>query len=195
LKTLEEPSQESLILLTTSLLERVLDTVKSRCHIVHFFPLENEKLKETLMKDHKLEREVAHFLAYFSEGALGKAKRIHSEGVIQKKNRLIDQFVYFKGGELELQKVFANEAKETTKEAFDILLSWFRDLMLLKLRIKEMKLIHQDRIQDLKRLEARYSFEELQDIICQIVETSRSLEDNFNIKIALSLLKEAIWRR
>ncbi len=38
LKTLEEPSNHSLLLLTTSALERILSTVKSRCHSILFFP-------------------------------------------------------------------------------------------------------------------------------------------------------------
>ncbi len=37
LKTLEEPSVNSLLLLTTSVLENNLDTIRSRCHVI-FFP-------------------------------------------------------------------------------------------------------------------------------------------------------------
>ena len=38
LKTLEEPAPNTLMILTTSVLEANLDTIKSRCHIVKFFP-------------------------------------------------------------------------------------------------------------------------------------------------------------
>ena len=38
LKTLEEPAPNTLIILTTSVPEANLDTIKSRCHIVKFFP-------------------------------------------------------------------------------------------------------------------------------------------------------------
>jgi len=58
LKTLEEPASNTLMILTTSVLEANLDTIKSRCHIVKFFPKEeiipnNRKvLDEMLLNRH-----------------------------------------------------------------------------------------------------------------------------------------------
>ena len=44
LKTLEEPAANTLMILTTSVLEANLDTIKSRCHIVKFFSFHYNKI-------------------------------------------------------------------------------------------------------------------------------------------------------
>jgi len=50
LKTLEEPTQDSLILLTTSKPERVLPTIKSRCHSMLFSSMSKEDIVDYLIK-------------------------------------------------------------------------------------------------------------------------------------------------
>ena len=192
LKTLEEPSANSLFILTIATLEKVLDTIKSRCHMVYFAPLGVEQLKMSLIKDSNADKDTAHFLAYFSEGSLGRALRLKDAKLTQRKNEIINEFVFSRGNEPFLQTLVAD--KEKSKEAFDVLLAWYRDLMLIKSGVDEYKLINHDRVGDLKKLEVKYTFGELQEAIDEIVKTSQSLAENFNMKIAMTILKENLWR-
>jgi DNA polymerase-3 subunit delta' len=51
LKTLEEPNARTLMILTTAVPELCLDTIKSRCQTVHFFPKSQTALTKELMSE------------------------------------------------------------------------------------------------------------------------------------------------
>ena len=193
LKTLEEPTPNSLLLLTSSFPERVLDTIKSRCHVIQFFPLASDELEGQLIKNYRLPKDAAHFLAYFSDGCLGKAVNLGDNKIFERKNEVINNFVFMRNSEPYLQGLIGE--KEKIKEALDILLTWFRDLMLVKAGIEEIRLINFDRAKDLKKLETKYTFAELEAALKEIINTSKLLEDNLNMKIALTLIKERLWRK
>ena len=192
LKTLEEPALNSLIILTSAFPDRIFSTVKSRCQTVAFFPLGYEALKNKLMKDFALKEERAHFLAHFAQGCLGRAVTLNDEDIFEVKNEAIDQFVYMRDSESYFKKIA--EDKRKTKELLEVLLSFFRDLMLLKAGSDEIRLVHRDRISDLRKLEAKYSFEDLDSAVFEITRASKFLGENLNIKIALTLTKEKLRR-
>ena len=188
LKTLEEPSADSLLLLTTAFPDRVLSTVKSRCQIIHFFSLTAEKLKEHLMSGQNLSEEISHFLAFFSEGNHGLAEKLREQKIYQHKDEVMDNFLLTHDSETFLNGIVSD--KDKTRETLQILLSFFRDLILLQTGINSVRLIHKDRIADLKKINSRFSFDEISDCFSEVVKTTQMLEDNFNIKIALTVIKE-----
>ncbi|MCA9398748.1 MAG: AAA family ATPase, partial [Candidatus Omnitrophica bacterium] len=64
LKTLEEPSLNSLLILTTSQPEKILGTIRSRCHSVHFCSTSSETVKDQLEKLYDISADDSHFLSY-----------------------------------------------------------------------------------------------------------------------------------
>ena len=76
LKTIEEPPIGVFIILLTTNLEVILDTIKSRCQIYKLTPLNNEEMLEYIKENHDVgEEEILSILAY-SEGIPGRAERI-----------------------------------------------------------------------------------------------------------------------
>ena len=71
LKTLEEPPEFATIILIGSNENDFLVTIKSRCMIFHFQPIENEKIKEYLAKNYSME--VTSDLLDLFQGSIGKA--------------------------------------------------------------------------------------------------------------------------
>lgn len=193
LKTLEEPSRDTLIILTAVAPEKIIATIKSRAQTVNFFPVSGEALEAALIKSGRLDAVRAHFLANFSEGSFGKAVELNDAKTFERKNAVIDQFIFTQNSEPFIQGIVSD--KDKTKEALSILLTWFRDLVLLKSSIDELKLIHSDRVKDLKALAPKFTFEELQEAVRDIAGASRLLEENLNMKVALTLLKEKLWKR
>ncbi|HOW35133.1 MAG TPA: DNA polymerase III subunit delta' [Candidatus Omnitrophota bacterium] len=192
LKTLEEPSADTLLLLTTSQTENVLETIRSRCQTIQFFPLGAEKLEECLAKEGWLRGDALYFLSIFSEGSLGKARKLDEENIFKTKNETINQFVYSRESNSYIDAVCEDAVR--ARETLKVLLTWFRDLMFLKLNVDRVRVVHRDRLNDLQKLQSRYSFEELEGIVREIMETSKLLEENLNIKVALTLVKERLWR-
>lgn len=190
LKTLEEPTANSLIFLTTAKPSNVLDTIKSRCHLICFYPSSRQKLSLRLEKLHALDHLKAQCLAYLSEGYEARVKRLLEEKIFDKRNEALDRFVS-SPDETFLKKITSD--KRATKEFLEILLSLIRDAIFIKQGVDRAHLCHADRFPDLNRFQSKFTFEELNELAEQVIETSRLLADNFNIKIPLLLMKEAVW--
>ncbi|HBO97835.1 MAG TPA: hypothetical protein DE315_05305 [Candidatus Omnitrophica bacterium] len=193
LKTLEEPSANSLLILTTAVPERVLETVKSRCHVVPFVPASQRALAARLVQDYDEDKDQAHFLAYFAEGCLGKARRLKEDRLCAAKDEIIDRYILGREREALIKTIGADKVK--TREFLDILLSWIRDCMLVRTGVKDARLVHAGRIRELQNFQRRFSFEELTGIHRETVNACRLLVENLNVKILLSIIGEMLWAK
>jgi DNA polymerase-3 subunit delta' len=188
LKTLEEPRADTLLILTTSVPEAVLKTVLSRCHQVLFFPLGDSELAEWLAIEYHVGPKEASVLSRLAWGSPGRAREL-GPGFLETKNSMIDRYVLSAGLEDPVLKAYTAD-KETARLFWEVLLTFFRDAVLLKRGLGEKFLVHADRVADLRKLAARYSQEDLAGIISGIVKAMRGMKENMNAKVAAALLKE-----
>jgi DNA polymerase-3 subunit delta' len=74
LKTLEEPPAETYIILVTNRVERLLPTVRSRCQLVNFKPLDDQAM-QAWMEQASLDLPPTHkrWIMQFAEGSPGRA--------------------------------------------------------------------------------------------------------------------------
>ncbi len=191
LKTLEEPTPSSLMILTTSVYERVLPTIRSRCHRVHFPTPCKEVLAEHLRNLYHEDTSSAHFLSTLAEGSLGVAQNYRDRGLFERKNHWISQFVFgppdpdFAKKELKDLK-----DKQLVKDFLDVLLSWIRDAALIYSGVADSHLINLDRRDELEQFARRYHFDDLADIYDEVIQAQRMLADNLNLKLPLLIIKE-----
>lgn len=190
LKTLEEPSVNSLLLLTTSVAERVLDTIKSRCHTITVSALPKDSLAEHLKKAYNADTYGAHVLAYYSEGCLGKAVGLKEEDFLKRRDQILDQFVFAPWNEAFIKEVVADKLK--ARELLDVLFSFVHDAYLSKAGVSEDQFVHMDRKHDVLRFENRFSSDELNQLKKEILTMYKLLADNLNIKMPLLIIKERI---
>lgn len=191
LKTLEEPNAQTLMVLTTAVPELCLDTIKSRCQLVHFFPKSQSTLTKELMNELSLDEVSAHALAFFADGSSSRAKSLYEAKFSVKKNKIIDEMVMKRDSEDFLRKVLSD--KEETQTVLKVLLSFFRDMMLFKSGAGEQWLANRDRVRDLRALMTGFSFEDVNRIVGEITKAIRLLKDNLNVKMSLSVIKELVW--
>ena len=71
LKTLEEPPERTLLMLVTSVADRLLGTIRSRCQVVHFAPLPDEELVKYARERLMLGGDEASAAALLAEGSIG----------------------------------------------------------------------------------------------------------------------------
>jgi len=90
LKTLEEPVRNTVIILVTSNVTALLPTIFSRCQIIRFYPLEQEQMKEYLIKHLKINSSQASFLTHLCRGSIGDAVRLHSQNMLSHRDSLIN---------------------------------------------------------------------------------------------------------
>ncbi len=186
LKVLEEPPGQSTIILVSAKSALLFKTIVSRCRIVRFYPLTREGLSEILKVDYHLDEATAHFLAYFSEGRLGCSVKLKESGILQEKNRVINEFALAAGREMTNAAI---EDKHTLRNYLNILATWFRDIYMLKIGLPQTELIHLDRRVDLLKMMQRHNFSDLEIIMNFISDSLRYLEENINPKLLLSNLR------
>jgi DNA polymerase-3 subunit delta' len=189
LKTLEEPAANTLMILTTSVPEANLDTIKSRCHTVKFFPSSVNRIAKILV-DEGVRIEDAHFLAVYSEGCLGKTRKLMEQEIIRHKRKVLDEMLLNRNNDSFLKEL-SSDSQEAT-QALRFLLSFFRDVLLFKSGVSKTSLVHQDCLKEVEKF-AGQGFEDLALIIRQIVKTKELVDENLNVKMSLSLLREHIW--
>ncbi len=187
LKTLEEPPKDSLIILISSKPALLFKTITSRCKSARFYPLDRRALEEELRRSYSLDGGLAHFLAYFSEGRMGAALRLKEIDIMKEKNRIIDEFTG--SGGLNPESFFAPD-RDKLCGCLNILAAWFRDIYMAKMGIQHAELINLDRKEQVIKAMNHYTFLELDGILGSISNAFLYLEQNVNIKLLLSSLRE-----
>jgi DNA polymerase-3 subunit delta' len=71
LKTLEEPPADTTLLLVTSVPDRLLGTIRSRCQTVFFHPLADEEIEGMARTKHRLDGDRARVAVLLARGSIG----------------------------------------------------------------------------------------------------------------------------
>jgi DNA polymerase III delta' subunit len=112
----------------------------------------------------------------------------NSDQLPEHKNRILDMFLSRISNEEYFKALSAN--KEEAAAAMVVLLSWTRDVLLYKAGSSD--LIYKDRLDDVKRM-SQWGTQELGDLCRQIVRVKSLVDDNLNVKMALSLVRQRLW--
>jgi len=187
LKTLEEPPKDSFIVLITDDLNKILPTLRSRCQWVLFSSVMAERLKGFLVQEYNLTDKDAHFLSHLSEGKIGKALTMKDKGSLKWKNEVLDKFSKESIIFME-DPFFFNNKREDVLSLVDIIVSWYRDLFVLKNSQDTSLLINVDRIDDIRSKTESLSRDKIKEILEEALKTRAYIERNVNPKLALSNL-------
>mgnify|MGYP000583811109 CR=1 FL=1 len=190
LKTLEEPPQHAVFILTSSRQALMFKTIVSRCRLVRFAPLQRHALEEILRDDFSVPQPRAHFLAYFSEGRIGHALALRESSLLEQKNRIIDEFIFSSQGQAGSVK-----ERQDARVVLNVLATWFRDLYLVKTGLPHSELINLDRRDELLGFINRYGWSALERIIGSISESLFYLEHNVNTRLLLSNMRAHICQK
>lgn len=134
LKTLEEPPQKAILLLTADAVENLLPTIVSRCEVLRLRPLATERLAEALHAHWGIEANEARRLAHLANGRPGYALRLHQNP------QMLQQLAAWKADVFELltasrrvRFAYADKVAKSRETARPVLLAWlslWRDIML-----------------------------------------------------------------
>lgn len=82
LKTLEEPPENNVLILTAETAKNILPTIGSRCQVIPFFALSVQETVRILTDKHEIEASSAELLARLSEGSPGMALLFQRTGMM-----------------------------------------------------------------------------------------------------------------
>ena len=147
LKTLENPTGDTMFFLLTDAPGALLPTVVSRCLQLRFRCLENDECIRVL-KDRGMTEERAALLAALSQGSVGRALEIDAdEDYIALRNRVIDAVESVKKpADVLPAMVRIGDVKGREKDALEVLELWARDLMRVQNGAQPMQLQDAERL-------------------------------------------------
>ena len=192
LKTIEEPPAYGVILLLTTNADAFLPTILSRCITLNLKSVNEELIKEHLMKKYQIPDYQADVCAAFAQGNVGKAIQLASSGefnelkasAISLVKKLEDMDLY----ELNDCIKQITEFKPKIQEYFDLLTLWFRDVLYMKATNDVNNLIFKDEVYDIKKQAAKRSYSGIEAILQTLEQSRVRLNANVNFDLVIELL-------
>lgn len=192
LKTIEEPPEYAIFLLSVSRQELLLQTVLSRCVLLPLHPVATERIKKFLMDKKGVPDYLADSAASFSGGLVGRAVQYaESETFIEQRKDVLHLVKYIDemtmAEVMENVKLFAGK-KDSATEYLELILLWYRDVLLYKATRKVDGLLFSDELEAVAVQAGKRSFENLQGIVEALEQVKQRLKSNVNFENALELL-------
>lgn len=130
LKTLEEPSPDSVIILVTSKPADLLATIMSRCQRINFKPLERDIIAKFIQDRMGITMGDANIIASLSKGSIGAALKIDTDWILRQRKELLEKIEGLKASRPDEILKFAEDAakNEDIDGILEFLKIWFRDM-------------------------------------------------------------------
>ncbi len=192
LKILEEPGADTVFILIAVSASVLLDTIVSRCQIVRFRPLSRHDVVEVLRTDFDLNEKEAGFLADLSGLNIKRALSLRGEGTLVWKNNIIDEFASSMPLLNSGDKSIVNLTRDMQRDAMDILLSFYRDVLVYKYTKDTGLLMNIDRQEAVLEFARIKETASLNAAIGYIEAAKAFLEANVNAKLTIRLLQERL---
>ena len=192
LKTLEEPPEYALIMLLTSNMEVMLQTIVSRCVVLNMKPVPDDLIKSYLMRELQIPDYKADVCTAFAQGNLGKAKALAaSEEFDNIKTEAVSLLRYIRDMEITDIVSAINKIKDykiDINDYLDILSVWYRDVLLFKATNDANHLIFKDEIQYIKNVANQSAYEGIEIILEAIEKAKARLRANVSFDMTMELL-------
>lgn len=207
LKTLEEPPERTVMVLTSSRPNALPVTVVSRCQKIPFGSLPREAIEEILLSDPRLgfDSDAARAAASIAEGSAGAAVRSGKTGHGVDLARVADLMV---GRRTRDVGSLVNEAtglafrlgRKEQQRLLELMLLWYRDVLRVSghgAAEAESRLLFSAHVADLRRQAEALDVETLGRLVRKIDDARRAIERYSNATIVFTsvLLDMAVARK
>lgn len=196
LKTLEEPPEYAIIILITSNKESLLDTIKSRCEIIKFLPISIVDLNNYLITK-GIDKNRAQLLSTFARGSIEKAIELSESADFTIMRDEIQTYI-----EIMLDKDMIDileiptsmeKYKNDSINVLDMLINYFRDMMLLKEKVDKSMIINIDKITFIQNISKKITYSQVSKIIDIIEDTKKKIRSNCNFNISIQVMALNIY--
>jgi len=195
LKTIEEPVQNVVFILLTANQSLVPATVVSRCQRIELLPVAVEEIEEALISLHHIEPVRAKLLARISNGCFGWAVSvITDDSLMQQRIEWVDGWREMFDADYDRRFNFAaklvekyTQNREVVQKKLDLLLSWWHDLLLVKVGC-ENDTTNIDFQDELKKMASRYNLQQIRSFINKVQLSREELRLNANPQLIIEVL-------
>ena len=190
LKTLEEPSATTRIILVSHQPSGLLDTIISRCQLLRLRPLPESEVARALQERAGLAEMEARRLARLSNGRIGRAFALAQDPESQQNYHQRIQEMQALLDYSPAQRIAYAQTLEKNKQLETILqewLIWWRDVLMVQNRSQTL-IVNQDRLDELTELAAAIPPSQIRRFLNAIMTTAQYLRKNVNRQLAMEAL-------
>lgn len=192
LKTIEEPPSYAIILLLTNNYESLLQTILSRCIRIELCPVPTDVITGYLMEKEGVVEYQARVCAAFAQGNVGKAIRLaHSEEFNQIKDealRLVKNIKKMEQFEVLFLLNGITDYKLSISDFLDIIMVWYRDVLLFKATNDANGLIFKDEVSEIIKQAKKSSYQGIENILEGLAKAKSRIRANVNFDLVVELL-------
>ncbi|MFC5047755.1 ATP-binding protein [Aquimarina hainanensis] len=206
LKLIEEPPEKTVFLLITEEEEQLIQTIRSRCQVLHFPPLGEKVIQEALLRKEGITEKEALKIAHQANGNYNKALHIHHQDGGDE--TFEDWFIQWvrtafrakgnKGAVNELIKwseTIAGTGRETQKRFLSYCLDFFRQAMLYNYGAKDLVFLEPKTAGfKIEKFAPFIHGSNIMDISTELQDAIYHIERNGNAKIILTDLSIKLTR-
>lgn len=191
LKTLEEPAEQVVLILTALDPSRLLPTIVSRCQMLALRPLPPQTITAALQNRWQASPDQAELLAQLSAGRLGWAVRAMEDSSFLERRAhhlqdLLDLLQMSRAGRLAYAQEFSRD-RRTLQETLGLWLTIWRDLLLLQSGC-QTRLTNLDWQDTLQHLAQRTTIAQAKAIVARLRTALTNLDHNVNPRLNLELV-------
>ena len=192
LKTIEEPPSYAVFLLLTENAETLLPTINSRCVMLKLRNIKDTLIKKYLMENLEIPDYKADMCTAFAQGNMGRALMLansdHFNEIREEAVQLLKHI-----SEMELNEIVAavkniSVYKLEITDYLDIIMIWYRDVLLYKATKEIDKVVFKDQLQSIKEQARKSSYEGIELILESLEKAKARLKANVNFDLVMELL-------
>lgn len=192
LKTIEEPPEYAVIFLLTENGEKLLPTINSRCVMLKLRNIKDTLIKKYLVEKLDVPEYKADMCTAFAQGNIGRAillaeseqfNEIREEAVNLLKNIREMEF-----GELLDAVRHIHAYKLEVEDYFDIVMIWYRDVLMYKATKDVDKIVFKELIPEIKERAKKSSYEGIELVLDSLDKAKARLRANVNFTLVMELL-------
>lgn len=192
LKTIEEPPHYAIIILLSTVLDKLLPTIQSRCITLSTKPVKENDIIDYLMKNYNIPKDKAKFAFEYSQGNLGKAIRLATnteyeklvESVIDLETRIYEMDME----DIKFILLGTSGYMVNTCEYLDLMMMWYRDVLMLKVTGNPDRIIFKEQYSTIKEQSKYLSFNEIEAKAKAIERAKERLSANARLEDVMRLL-------
>lgn len=192
LKTLEEPPGHVVIVMLTVSQYELLNTVISRCQVVKFTTTSEKAIEDYLVNKRGVGEKEARYIAAFSGGIMKRALEFLDDDSVKKDRDEIIKLIseLYKKDKLYalMQADYFTGNKDRIDYILEIMVSWFRDILIYKECEDLRYLINQDKEQIILEDSKRFTVGSLMSIIEIIKQTADNIRSNVNYQLSIETM-------
>ncbi|MFH2011831.1 MAG: DNA polymerase III subunit delta' [Pseudomonadota bacterium] len=197
LKTLEEPSPDIVLILTTTSPHMLLPTINSRCQKLKFQPLNSDLIFKLIKEKLDKDKEASSRIASLAGGSLNKAYELSEGNTLENMDRLIEKICVISDNNVGKIFEFAEEISKEREEiisSLQFLKTFFRDILIFKENCSQDRLINIGFIEEVKRLSGSLSVLNLLEKYRIINDAELALMRNSNKRLTLEVMLTKLYQ-